>query len=149
MKVLQKSIDIGLNQEGVIREFLTAAAANDQFQSIRFDFNVDSDGCQLTNRQRIDKVSKRVPERQIQKLMLAFDEVPLSYACPEGAANGDLSLTKPMAPVAFNSENFSTYIGVTKYVDPGMRNVGGANNIDGDGVDSDGGSANGGDSFDN
>lgn len=46
--------------------------------------------------------------------MLAFDEVPLSYACPEGA-DGDL---KPMAPVAFNSENFSTYIGVTKFVDP-------------------------------
>ena len=31
VKVLQKSIDMGLNQEGVIREFLTAAAANDQF----------------------------------------------------------------------------------------------------------------------
>ena len=48
--------------------------------------------------------------------MLAFDEVPLSYACPEGA-DADEGL-KPMAPVAYNSENFSTFIGVTKYVDP-------------------------------
>ena len=47
--------------------------------------------------------------------MLAFDEVPLSYACPEGADGDSL---KPMAPVAYNSENFSTYIGVTKYEDP-------------------------------
>lgn len=40
-----------------------------------------------------------------------------------------------MAPVAFNSENISTYIGVTKYVDPGMRNIGaGANMGDGDGL---------------
>ena len=54
-----------------------------------------------------------------------------------------------MAPVAFNSENFSTFIGVTKYVDPGMRNAGGVNNIDGDGADSDKDSGNGGDSFDN
>ena len=49
--------------------------------------------------------------------MLAFDEVPLSYSCPEGVGDS----YKAMAPVAFNSENISTYIGVTKFVDPGMR----------------------------
>ena len=67
---------------------------------------------------------KRVPEKQINKLMLAFDEVPLSYSCPDGA-DGEV---KPMAAVAFNSENFSTFIGFTKYVDPGMRNAAGGNN---------------------
>ena len=73
----------------------------------------------------------------INKLMLAFDEVPLSYSCPEGNSNADESMPqfKAMAPVAFNSENISTYIGVTKYVDPGSRNIGAGSNIgDGDGL---------------
>ena len=74
--------------------------------------------------------------------MLAFDEVPLSYGCPDGA-DGNI---KPMAAVAFNSENFSTFIGVTKYVDPGLRNAVGGNNANGE---SDDGSAQGNDeSFD-
>ena len=73
-----------------------------------------------------------MPEKQINKLMLAFDEVPLSYGCPDGA-DGNI---KPMAAVAFNSENFSTFIGVTKYVDPGLRNAaGGGNNANGDSED--------------
>lgn len=73
----------------------------------------------------MDQVLKHVPEKQINKLMLAFDEVPLSYGCPDGADGNDQPKFKPMAPVAFNSENFSTFIGVRKYVDPGLRNAGG------------------------
>ena len=75
--------------------------------------------------------------------MLAFDEVPLSYGCPDGADSD----TKPMAPVAFNSENFSTFIGVTKYVDPGLRNAAGAN-ANSDGAESEGDSGRVGESFD-
>ena len=52
--------------------------------------------------------------------MLAFDEVPLIYTCPLGP--DDIHQTVLMAPVAFNAENFSTYVGVTKYLDPGLRN---------------------------
>ena len=53
----------------------------------------------------------------MQKLMLAFDEVPISYACPNGPDSEDAQ--KPMAPVAYNSENLSTFLGVTKYEDVG------------------------------
>lgn len=70
--------------------------------------------------------------------MLAFDEVPISYACPNGPDSEDAQ--KPMAPVAYNSENLSTFLGVTKYEDVGQRNParGGAANmpIDGFGAES-------------
>lgn len=67
--------------------------------------------------------------------MLAFDEVPISYACPEGSdADVGSSEVTSMLPVAYNSENLATFIGVTKYVDPTrLRNGGrpGANALDG------------------
>ena len=69
-------------------------------------------------------VLKHVPERQMNKLMLAFDEVPISYACPQEVIEADGQLAyKPMAPVPVNSENFSTFVGVTKYVEAGIRNI--------------------------
>ena len=77
--------------------------------------------------------------------MLAFDEVPLSYGCPDGADSGD---TKSMAPVAFNSENFSTFIGVTKYVEPGLRSGAAGENANGDDAQSEDDSGHAGESFD-
>ena len=47
--------------------------------------------------------------------MLAFDEVPISYVCPndeEEAKEGDSTVA--MQPIAFNSENLPTFIGVVK-----------------------------------
>jgi hypothetical protein len=52
--------------------------------------------------------------------MLAFDEMPLTYTCPLGTDSNNHSIL--MAPVALNADNFSTYAGVTKYVDQGLRN---------------------------
>ena len=52
-----------------------------------------------------------------------------------------------MAPVPFNSENFSTFIGVTKYVEPGVRDVGGENDLNGD-LDDDNAGEIGNESFD-
>ena len=87
--------------------------------------------------------------------MLAFDEVPLSYSCPEAPAvannNNDANENnnKPMAPVAFNSENISTFLGISKFVDPGMRNAAGAfGNDNNDGMGSEENSLPGEDSFD-
>ena len=115
------------------------AASAEPYQTVRFAAKD-----KLTNRHSVDKILKRVPEKQINKLMLAFDEVPLTYTCPESA---DSDQFKPMAPVALNSENFSTFIGVTKYIDPGMRNAAGGLNGDIDGAESDGESVMGAESF--
>lgn len=55
--------------------------------------------------------------------MLAFDEVPLAYSCPDGPEGSEKII--PAAPVPFNAENFSTFIGVAKYVDlENLRNDG-------------------------
>ena len=101
---------------------MKAAAATEGFHTVPFDFRSGAAGCKLTNRMASDgELGSHPHERQIDKLILAFDEIPISYACPGGPDGDEL---QPMVPVAFNSENLSTYIGVTKYVDPGLRNGG-------------------------
>ena len=99
----------------MVREFLTLASTVEPHKTVKFDYH-----SKLTNKRSVERVLKRVPERNLQKLMLAFDEVPLAYTCPLGPDSDERTI--PMAPVAFNAENFSTYIGVTKYMDPGLRN---------------------------
>jgi len=93
---------------------------------VPFDYK-NNERLKLVNRRSVSQVLKHVPERQINKLMLAFDEVPITYACPQETEadddDGQVTTYKPMAPVPFNCENFSTFVGVTKYVEAGMRNI--------------------------
>ena len=58
------------------QRFLTEAASTEPYKSVKFDFRR-----YLTNKHNAKKLLKKPAEQQINKLILAYDEVPFTYVC--------------------------------------------------------------------